>query len=125
LLSWQTFTVEIQNRFQSSLHTDQKFIRLRERTQQPKETGQQFIDVMEKLCFQVNPNMMEQEKMLHIKAGLKPSLKEKVFDKQPKSMYELRNIVKRMEDIELMLNSGNNNEDQLESPSYSSTIDQP
>ncbi|CAF2184494.1 unnamed protein product [Rotaria magnacalcarata] len=83
LLSWQTFTVEIQNRFQSSLHTDQKFIRLRERTQQPKETGQQFIDVMEKLCFQVNPNMMEQEKMLHIKA------------------------------------------DQLESPSYSSTIDQP
>ncbi|CAF5215354.1 unnamed protein product, partial [Rotaria magnacalcarata] len=38
LLSWQTFTVEIQNRFQSSLHTDQKFIRLRERTQQPKET---------------------------------------------------------------------------------------
>ncbi|CAF4360743.1 unnamed protein product, partial [Rotaria magnacalcarata] len=61
--------------------------------------------------------------MLHIKAGLKPSLKEKVFDKQPQSMYELRNIVKRMEDIELMLNSGNNNEDQLESPSYSSTID--
>ncbi|CAF4667464.1 unnamed protein product, partial [Rotaria socialis] len=28
LLSWQTFTMEIKNRFQSSLHTDQKFIRL-------------------------------------------------------------------------------------------------
>ncbi|CAF3231451.1 unnamed protein product [Rotaria socialis] len=30
LLSWQTFTIEIKNRFQLSLHTDQKCIRLRE-----------------------------------------------------------------------------------------------
>jgi hypothetical protein len=125
LLTWTTFKIEIQHRFQSSLHKDQKFIRLRERKQQSKETGQQFIDAMEKLCFQVNSSMMEQEKMLHIKAGLKPSLKEKVFDKQPQSMDQLRNTVKRIEDIEAMLNNGNNNEDRFEQTSFSSNFSQP
>ena len=52
ITSWKIFKVEIQNRFQSSLHKDQKFMRLRERKQQLKETGQQFIDAIEKLCFQ-------------------------------------------------------------------------
>jgi hypothetical protein len=81
LSSWSTFKMEIEHRFQSSLHKDQKFIRLRERKQQSQGTGQQFIDAMEKLCFQVNPLMLEQQKMLHIKAGMKPSFKEKIFDK--------------------------------------------
>jgi hypothetical protein len=125
LISWRIFKVEIQHRFRSSLHKDEKFTRLRERKQQLKETGQQFIDAMEKLCFQVNPLMMEQEKMLHIKAGLRPSLKEKVLDKQPQSMQELRNTVKRMEDIETMLNKGNSNDDQIEHPSFSSNSNQP
>lgn len=122
LTAWKIFKMEIQHRFQSSLHKDEKFIRLRERKQQLKETGQQFIDSMEKLCFQVNPLMTEQEKMLHIKAGLKASLKEKVLDKQPQSMQELRNTVKRVEDIEIMLNSGNNDDHQTEQPSFSSNL---
>ncbi len=125
LTSWKIFKIEIQHRFQSSLHKDQKFTRLRERKQQLKETGQQFIDAMEKLCFQVNSSMTEQEKMLHIKAGLKPSLKEKVLDKQPESMQQLRNTVKRIEDIETMLNDGNNNEEQIDQQSRSSDFIQP
>ena len=68
--------------------------------------------------------MTEQEKMLHIKAGLKTSLKEKVLDKQPQSMHQLRNTVKRIEDIETMLNDGNNNETQPQQPSFSSDLSQ-
>jgi hypothetical protein len=80
---------------------------------------------MEKLCYQVNPLMTEPEKMLHIKAGLKPPLKEKVLDKQPQSMQQLRNTVKRTEDIETMLNDGNSNEYQIEQQSHSSNFVQP
>ena len=125
LSTWVIFKKEIQHRFQSSLHKDERFIRLRERKQQTKETGQQFIDAMEKLCFQVNSSMKEEEKMLHIKAGLKPSLKEKVLDKQPQSMDQLRNTVKMVEDIETMLNNGDNNEDQLQQTLFASNVDQP
>ncbi|CAF1264737.1 unnamed protein product [Adineta steineri] len=125
LSTWVIFKKEIQHRFQSSLHKDERFIRLRERKQQTKETGQQFIDAMEKLCFQVNSSMKEEEKMLHIKAGLKPSLKEKVLDKQPQSMDQLRNTIKMVEDIETMLNHGNNNEDQLQQTLFASDVDQP
>ncbi|CAF1169029.1 unnamed protein product [Adineta steineri] len=125
LSTWVIFKKEIQHRFQSSLHKDERFIRLRERKQQTKETGQQFIDAMEKLCFQVNSSMKEEEKMLHIKAGLKPSLKEKVLDKQPQSMDQLRNTIKMVEDIETMLNNGNNNEDQLQQTLFASDVDQP
>jgi hypothetical protein len=46
-----TVKMEIQHRYQSSLHKDQKFIRLRERKQQSQETGQEVIDAMEKLYF--------------------------------------------------------------------------
>ena len=92
-------------------------MRLREQKQQPKETDQQFIDATEKRCFHVKSSMMEEEKMLHIRAGLKPSLKEKVFDKHPQSMHQLRNTGKRIEDIEAILNDGNNNEEQIEQPS--------
>jgi hypothetical protein len=74
---------------------------------------------MEKLCFQVNPSMMEQEKMLHIKADLRTSLKEKVLDKQPQSMQELRTTIKRIEDIDTMLDSRNINDDQTKQPSFS------
>ena len=69
IMSWKNFKTEIQNRFQSSLHKDQKFIRLRERKQQLKETGQQFIDIIEKLCYQVNPLMTEEEKNVTYKSG--------------------------------------------------------
>ena len=124
LSTWIIFKKEIQHRFQSSLHKDERFMRLRERKQQTKETGQQFIDAMEKLCFQVNSSMQEEEKMLHIKAGLKPSLKEKVLDKQPQSMEQLRNTVKMVEDIETMLNNGDNNEDQLQQTLFASNFDQ-
>ena len=125
LTSWKIFKLEIQHRFQSSLHKDEKFIRLRERKQQLKETGQQFIDSMEKLCFQVNRIMTEEDKILNIKAGLKASLKEKVLEKQPQSMQELRNIVKRVEDIEIMLNSENKDDRQMEHPSFSSNPNAP
>lgn len=107
LTSWKIFKVEIKNGFQSSLHKDQK-----------------FIDAIEKLCFHVNPSMTEQEKMLYIKAGFKTSLKEKVLDKQPQSMHQLRNIVKRIEDIETMLNDRNNNETQSQQPPLSSDLSQ-
>jgi hypothetical protein len=119
LTSWEIFKKEIKHRFESAHHQDEKFTRLRERKQQLKETGQQFIDAMEKLCFQVNPSMIEQEKMLHIKAGLRTSLKEKVLEKQPQSMQELRNTIKIVEDIETMLDSGNINEDQTKQLSFS------
>ncbi len=79
---------------------------------------------MEKLYFQINPSMFEQEKMLHIKAGLRTSLKEKVLDKQAQSMQELRNTVKRIEDIETMLDNENNNKGQMEQPSFSSNFEQ-
>ena len=124
LSTWIIFKNEIQHRFQSSLHKDERFMRLRERKQQTKETGQQFIDAMEKLCFQVNSSMMEEEKMLDIKAGLKPSLKEKVLDKQPQSMDQLRNTIKMVEDIETMLNSEDNNEDQPQQTLFASNVDQ-
>lgn len=119
IASWDIFKTEIKDRFQSSLYKDEKFIQLRERKQQPKETGQQFIDAMEKLCFQVNHSMSEQEKMLHIKAGLKPSLKEKVFEKQPESMQRLRQLVKRVEDIEMMLSTNDDVENPTNRPSTS------
>jgi len=72
----------------------------------------------------VNPSMTEQEKMLYIKAGFKTSLKEKVLDKQPQSMHQLQNIVKRIEDIETMLDDGNNYETQSQQPSLSSDLSQ-
>lgn len=113
ITSWNIFKIEIRERFQSSLHMDLKFSRLKERKQLLRETGAQFIDAMEKLCFQVNPTMTEQEKMAHIKAGLKPSLKEKVFDKQPTTMKQLRDVIKRSEDIGQMINhEGTSNDSQ-------------
>ena len=104
ITTWNEFKVEIRERFRSGFHQDMKFSRLKERKQQLKETGQQFVNAMEKLCFQVNATMTDQEKMAHIKADLKPSLQEKVLEKEPKSMRQLREVVKRVEDIESMLN---------------------
>ena len=116
---WHEFRTAFVQRFPSPPSTRnpfEYFQQLSNRRQGLNESTVEYYTHVLKLCHHYNPHMSEVERVDHLKKGLRPSLLEKVLDRDPTTPDEFIEVVfkaesnQRILQVQFDMNPGINND---------------
>ncbi|CAF4673345.1 unnamed protein product, partial [Rotaria sp. Silwood2] len=94
---YDEFKKQFVNAFTSSIHKLKISTKLMNRRQGNDESVQSYYYDILALCTRLNPDMQEDEKILYLLRGLKPSLQQHVIMNEPKKCKDLFEHAKRAE----------------------------
>ncbi|CAF3926513.1 unnamed protein product, partial [Rotaria sp. Silwood1] len=94
---YDEFKQQFINSFTSSVHKLKVSTKLMNRRQGNDESVQSYYYDILALCARFNSNMMEDEKILYLLRGLKPSIQQHVIMSDPKTCKDLFEHAKRAE----------------------------
>ncbi|CAF1076477.1 unnamed protein product [Rotaria sordida] len=94
---YDEFKKQFVNAFISSIHKLKISTKLMNRRQGNDESVQSYYYDILALCTRLNPDMQEDEKILYLLRGLKPSLQQHVIMNEPKKSKDLFEHAKRAE----------------------------
>ncbi|CAF3748916.1 unnamed protein product [Adineta steineri] len=94
---YDEFKKEFINTFTSSIHKLKISTKLLNRRQGNEESVQAYYYDILALCIRLNPAMQEEEKVLYLLRGLKPTIQQHVIMTNPKQSKELFEYAKRVE----------------------------
>lgn len=77
--------------------------RLENIRQGPAEDLQTYVDRVRELCFKVNPNMSDRDKVIHLKRGLKGYLKAKAIEHNTYFKDSFESAIEHLRDFELSI----------------------
>ncbi|CAF1131542.1 unnamed protein product [Didymodactylos carnosus] len=103
ITTWPQFKIEIKNAYTSTYEVNLAFQRLKNYKQTSSQSIKQYYADIIKLCTDADPQMSEQTKLQHLIANLKPSVKIKIIEKNPKTTSDFLKLAKNIEDLETLI----------------------
>ncbi|CAF1538974.1 unnamed protein product, partial [Didymodactylos carnosus] len=108
IMSWNEFKTQIKEAYTSTYEITIAFQRLKNYQQTNNQTVKQYYTEVIKLCREADPKMSEQIKLQHLLDNLKPSIKLKVIEKNPKTVAEFLEHSKTVEDLNTLISRDQN-----------------